>query len=393
MPARERISDSALDELRSRNPVPEYAGKGVRLRKSGSKWIGPCPIHSPDPQARDSTSFECWADGWVCATCEIGGDVISLVQKVEGKTFLEAVEWLGGAPEINAARAAELDEARKRKEVERERESARYREKERGALWDIWLRAGPVAGPPADRCCYSSTATYFRLRDLEVPPGVRLRCVPDMPYFVPRGRDQVVIHRGPALVAPIMRPDAHFGGLHFTYIDLSQPKGKLAIADPETGEQLPAKKVRGSKRGGYIDLVRCKRPRRLVIGEGIETVLSVWTALTALGRDLSDTTFWSSVDLGNLGGKAADTVAHPTLKTAAGRAQRVPGPTPDMAAAGIPIPDSVEDVVILGDGDSDRLTTRCAIVRAAARFARPGRSVRVAWAPDGRDFNDLRRAA
>ena len=121
-------------------------------------------------------------------------------------------------------------------------------------------------------------------------------------------------------------------------------------------------------------------------------MLSVWTALAALGRDLTEMAFLSSIDLGNLGGKAADSVVHPTLKTAAGRAQRVPGPQPDLSAPGILIPDTVDDVVILGDGDSDRFTTRCAIVRAAARFAKPGRSVRVAWAPEGRDFNDLRRA-
>lgn len=381
MPARERISEFALDELRSRNGVPEYVAKRVRLRKSNGKWIGPCPIHSPHPQARDSTSFECWADRWVCATCEMGGDIISLVQKVEGKTFLEAVEWLGGVPEIDAARAAELDAARKRKEIERERESAHYRDKERRTLWDILLRAEPAPEP------------YLQLRQLGTPPGGRLRGVADMPYFVQRGSDQVVIHRGPAMIAPILRPDGRFGGLHFTYIDVNAPKGKLTLTDPETGEQLPAKKVRGSKRGGYIELVRCKEPRRLVIGEGIETVLSVWTALSALGRDIADMNFLSSVDLGNLGGKATGTVAHPTLKTAAGRPQRVPGPVPDLATPGIPIPDSVEEVVILGDGDSERVTTRCAIVRATVRFARRGRDVRVAWAPDGRDFNDLRLEA
>ena len=261
--------------------------------------------------------------------------------------------------------------------------SRSFPRQERRTLWDIVAARGPIAGTPARRISAAPLGAA----------GVRLRCVPDMPYFVTRGRDQVVVHRGPALVAPILRPDAHFGGLHFTYIDVSQPKGKLAITDPETGEQLPAKKVRGSKRGGHIELVGSKQPRRLVIGEGIETVLSVWSALATLGRDLADMTFWSSVDLGNLGGKAADTVAHPTLKTVSGRPQRVPGPFPDMTAPGIPIPDSVDDVVILGDGDSDRLTTRCAIVRAGVRFARPGRRVRVAWAPEGRDFNDLRRAA
>jgi hypothetical protein len=109
--------------------------------------------------------------------------------------------------------------------------------------------------------------------------------------------------------------------------------------------------------------------------------------------------FWSGVDLGNLGGKAAAVVPHPTLKTAQGRVQRVPGPEPDLLSPGIAIPDSVIDVIMLGDGDSDRFTTQCALARASKRFAlnseamtKIDRTVRCAWAPVGLDFNDMLRA-
>src|SRR5207248_9749064 len=94
------------------------------------------------------------------------------------------------------------------------------------------------------------------------------------------------------------------------------PDGKAAITDPATGEALPSKKVRGSKAGGSIELIRVNDPQRLVLGEGIETVLSVWQALGSLSRDLSLTAFWSSADLGNLGGRSAIPVEHPSLKTA-----------------------------------------------------------------------------
>jgi polyphosphate kinase len=39
------------------------------------------------------------------------------------------------------------------------------------------------------------------------------------------------------MVAPIVRADGKFSGLHFTWIDLTQPSGKASIADPETGER------------------------------------------------------------------------------------------------------------------------------------------------------------
>ncbi len=381
-----RISDAALDDLRARYPINEIAGKWVNLRRSGKKFIGPCPICSSDRQSRTATRFECGADFFVCAVCMEGGDCFKLIQKVEGKTFLEAVEWLGGAREIDADRARELDEARRQKEIQRERERNHFRDKERRTLWDIWLNAAPIAGTAAE--------IYLALRGIPLPSGARLKCVPDMPYFVPRGRDQVVVHRGPALIAPIMRPDGHFGGLHFTYIDVNAPKGKLKLEDPETHELLPAKKSRGSKKDGYIELIPIKLPpRTLIIGEGIEKVLAVWLALTRVERDLATTAFRTSVDLGNLGGRALESVTHPELKTEKGRAQRVPGPVPDPAAPGIPVPDSVERIIILGDSTSDRLTTRCAIARAQERWRKPGRVIQVAWPPEGQDFDDLLRAA
>ena len=61
--------------------------------------------------------------------------------------------------------------------------------------------------------------------------------------------------------------------------------------------------------------------------------------------------------------------------------------------------------IILGDGDSDRFITERTLRRAAARWARPsssdaigqqtiqGRTIKVAWAPPGMDFNDVLRGA
>ena len=158
-------------------------------------------------------------------------------------------------------------------------------------------------------------------------------------------------------------------GLHFTWLDLAQPKGKANIVDPETGEPLPSKKVRGSKAGGTILLVKPPQPAtRGIYGEGIETVLSVWHALASLGHDLSSTEFRSTVDLGNLGGKAKSTIAHLALKDATGRARRVPGPDADLASPAITVSAEIKDVTLLGDGDSDPVVTQCALYRAQIRL-------------------------
>jgi hypothetical protein len=70
--------------------------------------------------------------------------------------------------------------------------------------------------------------------------------------------------------------------------------------------------MRGSKAGAHIAIVMRDAPARLIVGEGIETVLAVYTAWTAAGRGIEDTAFWAAGDLGNMAGRAAKAVPHPT---------------------------------------------------------------------------------
>jgi hypothetical protein len=174
-----------------------------------------------------------------------------------------------------------------------------------------------------------------------------------------------------------------------------QPGGKATILDPTTGEILPAKKVRGTKRRAAIKLWNPPDATRLVTGEGIETVLSVMEAEMAAGKD-TGTAYWSAIDLGQLGGRAEKTVAHPTWIVTDRRGRRrlrqVPGPVPLAEPERDLMPDArFGEIVILGDGDSDRFVTEMAVRRAAARWRRPGRTITAAWPGTGQDFNDVLR--
>lgn len=198
------------------------------------------------------------------------------------------------------------------------------------------------------------------------------------------------------MLAAIYRPDferevARFSGLHITWLDRDPRNGKANIADPETGEVLVSKKVRGSKAGGYIDLGGDLPALRMFSGEGIETTLSPYTALARTGRLRAGDAFRAAVDLGNLGGKALATLAHPTETTEQGNPRRVGGPEPDLNSPAMPVPDTVVDLVGLGDGDSDPFRTVHALARFKARHAREGRTVRTPVAPAGLDFNDMLR--
>ena len=72
------ISASAIADLELRNPCDATASQW-ETAQAWQKFVGPCPLHSADPEARDSISFECDAEGWVCAVCHDGGDVLRLV--------------------------------------------------------------------------------------------------------------------------------------------------------------------------------------------------------------------------------------------------------------------------------------------------------------------------
>lgn len=394
------MTPAELDELKSRpgNSCAEVAARYVRLRPYGRGFIGPCPICSQDGQDKAATRFEIKAgsEGWVCAVCNDGGDVIKLVQQIQGIGFRAAVEWLGGARQVDVAETEQRERAKAAEQAKKDEASDRYRQRERKWLYGIWVSAADPRGTIVE--------AYAANRGLPLPPwphgAARLRYVADMPYFHGEQVDDVgrksprIIHRGPAMTAPIVR-HGKFSGLHITYFDNGGVK--LRICDPETGAALPAKKVRGGKSGGHIELIKVTppaEPLRIVIGEGIETVLSVWHAMKECGIGLETTEFRSSVDLGNLGGKASAQVIHPVMTDARGRARRVPGPDPDLSSPSIALPDSVTDVTILGDGDSDKVTTECAIHRGAVRFraARADRVVRAVMAVEGLDFNDMLRA-
>lgn len=378
MTPRDRIPETAIEQLRREKHCDEIAGRLVALRRlKPGRFVGPCPLHSPDRQARDSTAFECWSDGWVCARCQEGGDIIKLVMLVDGIGFREAFEKLGGEYEVDTEKAKQIEADAKVESEKKKADENWFRERERSIAFDIWVRARSIVGTAGE--------AYLGVRGIvELPPDVhkRLRFVPKLPFYVDRAKQHIIIHDGPAMVAPIIRPDGRFGGVHRTWIDLEKPKGKAVIVDPQTGETYKNRKSRGSTKAGRIEFVSIPDARRLIIGEGIEKVGAVWLALKRTGDDLTSTAFWTSIDLGNLGGTSDKA-----------KRARGPNPFPRLEDPGIPIPDSVEKIIILGDSTSDRLTTRCAIARAETRWRKPGRVILVAWSPDGQDFDDLLRAA
>ena len=99
------IPDSKIDEIRERADLVALVQKhGVELKKSGRSYKGLCPFHN-----EKSPSFYVFPEGkrFKCFGCQAGGDAISFVQRLLGKTFVDTVRDL--AKELGIDIEAEID--------------------------------------------------------------------------------------------------------------------------------------------------------------------------------------------------------------------------------------------------------------------------------------------
>lgn len=365
----------------------------------GRDHAGPCPACG----GRDRFSVNYSKRKYNCRGCGArGADALNLALVGDHLSFIDACEALSGEPRPasvaaeteaqraeRAARRAAHDKAAAEDAARRAAEAEEWRRRAIQSARKIWARGrAPSRIVPA----------YLAARGCDLPASAMLREIDDLAFVHGETPDETgrsmarVIHRGPAMLAAIVDNAGEFIGLHRTFL-AADWSGKAVVVDPDTGELPKAKKSLGSTHGGHIVLRDGgPAPRRLFIGEGIETVLSVATALRRLGQLRRDDAFWTSIDLGNLGGPHAGTIRHPSLKTPKGRPQTLPGPEPLFDAPAMALPDSLDALVLLGDGDSERFLTETTLERAARRYARPGLFIARAMAPEGRDFNDVLRA-
>ena len=81
------------DAVKRAYPVAEVLARyGVELRPSGRTLVGRCPLHADG--GRPNLHVYPQTASWYCFRCGVGGDVIRLVQLVEGIGFRQAVERL-----------------------------------------------------------------------------------------------------------------------------------------------------------------------------------------------------------------------------------------------------------------------------------------------------------
>lgn len=369
------------DEAKAADPVAYVTGLGYRLMRQGAEWIGPCPRCG----GRDRFSinprrgvFNCRGFG--------GGDIIDMVMHIEDCDLLAACEKLTGRPPPQRTQKSAAPRQAPPPPPEpsappppddrrgHDDDDAGRRRRARIAAEELFDSALPIMGTHA--------AAYLEARGLSVYPRwtADLRFVPELPYWGYADADateQVELGVYPAMVAAIRNLRGEIIAAHRTYLDPKEPR---KLTPPGDRDRNAAKKVLGKMGGGII---RLSPPGPvLALGEGIETAQSFYM----LGMGGDDLAVAAAVSLGNLAGGATGTKPHPHIAK-----RSIPNGEPDPDRPGLRLPPEVEEVIILGDGDSDPATTYATLLVAGRRFRADGREVFVAMAPAGKDWNDVLR--
>ena len=191
----------------------------------------------------------------------------------------------------------------------------------------LWAACRPLAGTHAER--------YLRARAIARLRFPALRFHPRLHY-----RDEAGFRRFPALVAAVTAPGGYVTGVHRTWLDPHRP-AKAPVAAP--------RKTMGRVYGLAVRFGRPAGGASLLVGEGLETVLSLLTAVPALAGA-------AALAAGSLGAFSP--------------------------------PPGVSRLLIARDGDAEG---EAAAERLAMRCAEAGIDATV-LVPEGGDFNDDLRA-
>ena len=86
-----RYSDEIIDEVRQTNDIVDVISQYVHLKRSGRNFFGLCPFHN-----EKSPSFSVSPDKQIfhCFGCGVGGNIFTFLTKIEGISFIEAVQIL-----------------------------------------------------------------------------------------------------------------------------------------------------------------------------------------------------------------------------------------------------------------------------------------------------------
>jgi phage/plasmid primase-like uncharacterized protein len=219
----------------------EIARRGAKLIGRGSERCGPCPVCG----GRDRFSINLKKRVWNCRGCTKGGDVLDLVQHLDGVDFGDAIKTLVGVVERKTIVPMKLPTASMHDEAENTQRALR--------LWDDASSIGTLA------------RTYLLGRNLEpLEDDNVLRFHGDCPFAGSRQACLLALYRDIHTNKPkaISRTAIDIGGNKIGRMALGPVKGCAIKIDADENVE-----------------------HGLTVGEGLETCLA--------GRELGFRPIWS----------------------------------------------------------------------------------------------------
>jgi putative DNA primase/helicase len=246
--------DDWVERARAERIENVIAERGILLKGNDKSRCGPCPVCGGTDRFWINTKKQAWG----CRKCDIGGDVIALVEHLDGVDFKTAVTTLTRDGPRPAPAAVEPTSGGKDEKSEYALQ-----------IWrDIWRNAKTAAGTLVE--------VYLRSRGITIPPPPSSRFAPRLFH---RSKTGTVTY-WPGMVALVQRgADGAPIAVHRTYLS---PAGSKAPVDE-------VKKALAPTAGGAVRLAPATD--FLMVGEGIETCLAAmqatglpaWAALSTSG--------------------------------------------------------------------------------------------------------------
>jgi putative DNA primase/helicase len=284
----------------------ETIAKALGGRKAGGGWMVRCPVHD---DREPSLSIRDGCDGKVLVHCHAGCDQQKVIAALKARGIWQGTDRRRHGMLIRSQPSLAAKDEPDRRDAERTQTALR-----------LWGASVPATGTLVE--------TYLRSRAIVMPIPATLRFHGGTKHA--RGKFW------PAMVALVTRGEDDTPlAIHRTFL-AHDGTGKAPVE--------PQKMMLGPCRSGVVRLGPIGD--RLMIGEGIETALSV---MQATGQAA-----WAALSTSG-------------LRT-------------------LDLPDTVRNVIVLADGDEPG---EAAALDAARRWKREGRCVRIARPPREMDFNDF----
>ncbi len=107
-------SSEVIEEVVSRNDIVDVISNYIKLKKTGSSYVGLCPFHN---EKSPSFSVSQNKQLYHCFGCGVGGNVITFIMEYENMTFLEAVKMLGDRAGMTLEETTLSDEEKKKRDI------------------------------------------------------------------------------------------------------------------------------------------------------------------------------------------------------------------------------------------------------------------------------------